>query len=88
MKVVIIEEKVSEIMLKSIHWVNSSAQGSLFQKMTLMSALASLERFGEKDPFFKKWRSCRHCLQSEWVLDRQALIYPSNFVYITYPNSE
>ena len=52
--------------LKSIHWVNSSAQGSCFHKMT--SALARLERFGEKDPFFKKWRSCRHCLQSEWAL--------------------
>ena len=33
-----------------------------------MSALARLERFGEKDPFFKKWRSCRHCLQSKWAL--------------------
>ena len=33
-----------------------------------MSALASLERFGEEDPFFKKWRSCWHCLQSEWAL--------------------
>ena len=27
-----------------------------------MSALASLQRFGEK------WRLCRHCLQSEWAL--------------------
>ena len=34
-------------------------------KWQLMSALASLERFGEKDTFFKKWRSCRRCLQSE-----------------------
>ena len=33
-----------------------------------MSALASLERFGEEDPFFINWRSCRHCLQSEWPL--------------------
>ena len=34
----------------------------------LMSALASLERFGECNPFFINWRSCRHCLQSEWPL--------------------
>ena len=33
-----------------------------------MSALAILERFGEKDAFFKKCKSCRHCLQSEWAL--------------------
>ena len=26
-----------------------------------MSVLARMERFGEKDPFFKKWRSCSHC---------------------------
>ena len=31
-----------------------------------MSALANLERFGEEDPFSINWRSCRHCLQSEW----------------------
>ena len=34
-------------------------------KWQLMSALVSLERFDEKDPFFKKLRSCRHYLQSE-----------------------
>ncbi len=33
-----------------------------------MSALTSLERFGEMGPFFKK-RSWRHCLQSELALD-------------------
>ena len=33
-----------------------------------MSALASLERFGEEAPFFINWRSCKHCLQSEWPL--------------------
>ena len=33
-----------------------------------MSALTSLERFGEKDTFFKKWRSCRHSLESELAL--------------------
>ena len=33
-----------------------------------MSALASLERFGEEDPLFINWRSRRHCLQSEWPL--------------------
>ena len=31
--------------------------------------MASLERFGEEDPFFINWRSCRLCLQSEWPLE-------------------
>ena len=47
-------------LLKSIHWVNSSAQGSCFHKMTAAVSFASLERFGEKDPFIKKWRLFRH----------------------------
>ena len=42
----------------------------VFINWQLMSALASLERFGEEDPFFINWRSCRHCLQSEWPLGR------------------
>ena len=33
-----------------------------------MSALASLERFGEEDLVFINWRSCRHCLQNKWPL--------------------
>ena len=33
-----------------------------------MSALASLEMFGEENPFFINWRLCRQCLQSEWPL--------------------
>ena len=33
-----------------------------------MSALASLERFGEEYLVFLNWRSCRHCLQNEWPL--------------------
>ena len=33
-----------------------------------MSAIASLKRFGEEDPFSINWRSCIHCLQSEWPL--------------------
>ena len=37
-----------------------------------MSALASLERFGEEDLVFINWRSCRHCLQNEWPLTDQA----------------
>ena len=41
----------------------------VFINWQLMSALASLERFGEEDHFFINWRSCRHCLQSEWPLD-------------------
>ena len=52
--------------LKSIHWVLHKDLD--FIKWQLMSALARLQRFGEKDPFFKKWRSCRNCLQSDWAL--------------------
>ena len=63
------EKSSNVISLKSIHWLNSSAQGSCFI-WQLMLALARLERFGEKDTFFKKWRSCRHCLQSESALGR------------------
>ena len=33
-----------------------------------MSALASLERFGEKYLVFLNWRLCRNCLQNEWHL--------------------
>ena len=33
-----------------------------------MSALTSLERFGEEDLAFINWRSCRRCLQKEWPL--------------------
>ena len=47
-------------LVKSIHFVNSSAQ--FWQ---LMSALASLEMFGEEDLVFINWRLCRHCLQNE-----------------------
>ena len=57
-------------------------------KWQLMSALNSLERFGEEDPFFIKWRSCRHCLQSEWPLRRkiiQKILYmlgePADFFF-------
>ena len=38
-----------------------------------MLALASLERFSEKDSFFRKWRSFRDCLQSEWALAKEKL---------------
>ena len=27
-----------------------------------------VERFGEKDLVFMKWRSCRHCFKNEWTL--------------------
>ena len=40
----------------------------VFLYWQLMSALASLERFGEEYLVFLKWRSCRHCLQNEWPL--------------------
>ena len=36
--------------------------------LQLISAGASLERFGEKDIVFIKWRSCRHCFKNEWNL--------------------
>ena len=40
----------------------------VFINWQLMSALASLERFGEENLVFINWRSCRHCLQNEWPL--------------------
>ena len=40
----------------------------VFINCQLMSALTSLERFGDEDPFFINWRSYKHCLQSEWPL--------------------
>ena len=40
----------------------------VFINWQLMSAMASLERFGEEDVIFINWRSCRHCLQNEWPL--------------------
>ena len=43
-------------------WEN--AQRSCFHKITADVSSGQLGRFGEKDSFFKKWRSCRHCLQS------------------------
>ena len=46
--------------LNSIRFVNSTWH--------LMSALATLESFGEKYLVFLKWRSCRHCLQIKWPL--------------------
>ena len=49
----------SKIFLKPIDLVKSSAQWSLFQRMTAEVSSARLERFSENDPFFKKWRSCR-----------------------------
>ena len=36
------------------------------KKWQLMSALASLERFGENDTFFKKWRWCRTVYSMNW----------------------
>ena len=54
--------------IKSIHCVNSSAQGSCFHKLTVNVALASLERFGVKDPFLKS--EDRHC---EWALNNNLL---------------
>ena len=36
--------------------------------LQLISGGDSLERFGEKDLVFIKWRSCRHCFKNEWTL--------------------
>ena len=36
-----------------------------------MSAGASLERFGERDLLFIKWRLCKHCFKNEWTLSNQ-----------------
>ena len=41
-----------------------------FTNCQLMSALASLERFGEEDLVFINRKLCRHCFQNEWPLDR------------------
>ena len=45
--------------------------------------LASLESFGEEDPFFIKWRSFRHCLQSEWALDIFLQLKPFKLAALT-----
>ena len=75
--------------LKPIHWVNSSAQWSLFQRMTADVSSTGLERFGENDPFF-------NCLQSEWVLALWSnwylfqfttnSLYFTNMVLAVWPN--
>ena len=45
-----------------------------------MTAFASLERFSEEDFFFINWRSCRHCLQSEWPLNSNSIYHLSKNV--------
>ena len=37
--------------------------------LQLMSAGASLERFGKRYFVFIKWRSCKHCFKKEWTLE-------------------
>ena len=37
----------------------SSAQWSLFQRMTADVSSVRVERFGENNPFFEKWVTCR-----------------------------
>ena len=54
--------------LKSIRFVNSVHKDLVSINWQLMSALASLDRFGEGDLVFINQRSCRHCLQNEWPL--------------------
>ena len=54
--------------LIKIFWCFPTTLVKHFPDLLLMSALASLEKFGEEDLVFINWRSCRHCLQSEWPL--------------------
>ena len=54
------------LLLKSIHfWNNAFSLWNENKVLQLMPAGASLERFGEKDPVFIKWRFCRHCLKKQ-----------------------
>ena len=53
---------------KSVHFWNSVFslyENKVFQ---LMSAGASLERFGERHLVFIKWRLCKNCFNNEWTL--------------------
>ena len=53
--------------LKSIHFWNSVFSVYENKVLQLMSAGARLERFGEKDLVFIKWRSCRHCSRNLFI---------------------
>ena len=54
--------------LKSIHFWNSVFWLYENKVLQLMSAGASLKRFGEKYLVFKKCKSCKHCFKNEWTL--------------------
>ena len=54
----------------------------VFINWRLMSALASLKRFGEEDFVFINWRSCRHCLQNESIRNMTSCKYNSKFIYL------
>ena len=64
----LVRSRIPHFTLKSIQFVNSLHNDCVFINWQLMSALASLERFGEENLVFINWRLCRHCLQNEWPL--------------------
>ena len=46
--------------------------------LQLMSAEASLERFGKKYIAFVKWRLCNHCIKNKWTLWRSMPVNSGN----------
>ena len=56
-------------MSKSIHFWTSVFWLYENKVLQLMSAGASLKRFGEKYLVFKKCKSCKHCFKNEWTLE-------------------
>ena len=58
----------NNFVLKSIHPLKQCFPFYENKVLQLMSAGASLEKFGEKDLVFIKWRSCTHFFKNEWTL--------------------
>ena len=68
----------SSFCLKSIHFWNSVFSFYENKVLQVMSAGARLERFGEIDLFFMKWRSCKHWMD----FTRFSVLYRTpRFVY-------
>ena len=59
---------VTKIVLKYIHFWNSVFSFNENKVLQLMSAGASLERFGERDLVFIKWKSRKRCFKNELTL--------------------
>ena len=49
-----------------------------------MSAWASLERFGENDLVFIKWRLCRNCFKNEWTLAQEQKEVKLSLSYLSF----